>query len=185
MAPFYLHDHLVAQIEQVSKSAQKGEHARIVLKMNSLTDERLAQALIGAGKHGVKIDVIVRGACILPSHVPGHSDNISVRSIIGRFLEHSRVFYFAQGEDECLYLSSADWMNRNMLRRIEIAWPINDPVLRQRIIDECLLAYMGDTQDAWELNGDGIYHEVKNSVPSSQMTHSAQDALMNRYREKK
>ena len=185
MAPFYLHDHLVAQIEQVSKAAQKGKHARIVLKMNSLTDERLAQALIDAGKHGAKIDVIVRGACILPSHVPGHSDNISVRSIIGRFLEHSRVFYFAQGEDESLYLSSADWMNRNMLRRIEIAWPINDPVLRQRIVDECLLAYMGDTQDAWELNGDGIYHEVKNSVPSSQLTHSAQDALMNRYRAKK
>jgi len=185
MAPFYLHDHLVDAVARVAKAAQMGEHARIVLKMNSLTDERLAQALIDAGKNGAKIDVIVRGACILPSQVPGHSENIVVRSIIGRFLEHSRVFYFAHGEIESLYLSSADWMNRNMLRRIEIAWPVNDPVLRQRIIDECLLAYMGDTQDAWILGGDGTYHEIKNSFPKGQITHSAQDALMSRYRAKK
>ena len=153
--------------------------------MNSLTDERLAHALINAGREGVKIDVIVRGACILPAQVPRQSENIRVRSIIGRFLEHSRVFYFACGEVESLYLSSADWMNRNMLRRIEIAWPVNDPLLRQRIIDECLLAYLGDTQDAWELDGKGIYHQVKDRLPVKQMTHSAQEALMNRYHSKK
>ena len=185
MAPFYLHDHLVSAIEQVGESARKGEHARIVLKMNSLTDERLAQALVHAGRAGAKIDVIVRGACILPAQVSGHSENIRVRSIIGRFLEHSRVFYFAKGEVESLYLSSADWMNRNMLRRIEIAWPVNDPTLRQRIVDECLLAYLGDTQDAWELDGKGIYHQVKDRLQLNHKTHSAQEALMNRYRAKK
>ncbi len=90
----------------------------------------------------MQIDLIVRGACILPAQVPGLTDNIRVRSIIGRFLEHSRVFYFRCGEDEELYLSSADWMNRNMLRRVEMAWPVTDPQLRQRIIDECLVAYL-------------------------------------------
>ncbi len=185
MAPFYLHDHLVSAIEQVADSARRGEHARIVLKMNSLTDERLAQALVDAGRAGAKIDVIVRGACILPAQVSGHSENIRVRSIIGRFLEHSRVFYFARGEVESLYLSSADWMNRNMLRRIEIAWPVNDPILRQRVVDECLLAYLGDTQDAWELDGQGIYHPVKDGLQINHKTHSAQEALMNRYRAKK
>ncbi|NCV32405.1 MAG: hypothetical protein EBW05_05655, partial [Betaproteobacteria bacterium] len=86
------------------------------------------------------------------------TDNIRVRSIIGRFLEHSRVFYFRSGDKEDLYLSSADWMNRNMMRRIEIAWPIWDPILRQRIIDECLVAYLYDTSDAWLLESDGHYH---------------------------
>jgi polyphosphate kinase len=83
-----------------------------------------------------------------------------VRSVIGRFLEHSRVFYVRQGEDESLYLSSADWMNRNMLRRIELAWPVTDPALRQRLIDECLVAYLHDGRDAWDLGADGIYRRV-------------------------
>jgi polyphosphate kinase len=93
------------------------------------------------------------------------TDNIRVRSIIGRFLEHSRVFYFRTGNDESLYLSSADWMNRNMLRRVEVAWPVEDPVLRQRVIDECLVAYLHDTEDAWNMNADGHYSRAMPAKP--------------------
>jgi len=88
---------------------------------------------------------------MLPARVPGVTDNIRVRSIIGRFLEHSRVFYFRIDGQEQLYLSSADWMNRNMLRRVELAWPVKDAKLRQRIVDECLVAYLHDDRDAWDL----------------------------------
>jgi polyphosphate kinase len=183
VAPFYLHDKIVASIAGVAKAAKQGQYARIVIKMNALTDERLAKALVEAAQAGANVDVIVRGACILPAQVPGLTENIKIRSIIGRFLEHSRVFYFGKGTEESLYLSSADWMNRNMMRRIEIAWPIEDPVLRQRIIDECLLAYEYDTQDAWQLNSEGRY--VKVSDLQNGPTHSAQNALMLRYKEKK
>jgi polyphosphate kinase len=137
------------------------------------------RALIKAGQCGVKIDLIVRGACMLPAQVPGVTDNIRVRSVIGRFLEHSRVFYFGCGDDETLYLSSADWMNRNMLRRVELAWPVNDPVIRQRIIDECLVAYLHDGRDAWDLQPDGTYRLVNPADPSQR--HGAQAALMARY----
>jgi polyphosphate kinase len=114
---------------------------------------------------------------MLPARVEGMSDNIRVRSVIGRFLEHSRVFYFRAGDKESLYLSSADWMSRNMTRRIELAWPVNDPALRQRIIDECLLAYLHDGRDAWDLAADGHYHRVGLTGAG----HSAQQALMQRY----
>jgi polyphosphate kinase len=116
---------------------------------------------------------------MLPARVPGVTDNIRVRSIIGRFLEHSRVFYFRLDDDEQLFLSSADWMNRNMLRRIELAWPIHDPKLRQRIIDECLVAYLHDSRDAWDLMPDGHYKRVKGA--GEPQGHGAQAALMARY----
>jgi polyphosphate kinase len=144
--------------------------------MNALTDEALILALIRAGHSGVKIDLIVRGACMLPAQVPGQTDNIRVRSIIGRFLEHSRVFYFGCDEVEELYLSSADWMNRNMMRRVELAWPVTDPVLRQRIVDESLVAYLHDGVDAWDLLPDGSYAKVR--PESKQRAHGAQAALM-------
>jgi polyphosphate kinase len=147
--------------------------------MNALTDEALMLALVRAGQCGVKIDLIVRGACMLPAQVPGVTDNIRVRSVIGRFLEHSRVFYFRCAGEETLYLSSADWMNRNMLRRVELAWPVIDPVLRQRIIDECLVAYLHDGVDAWDLQADGSYVRVHPSDPVKR--HGAQAALMARY----
>ena len=108
-------------------------------------------------------DLIVRGACMLRPGVTGHTENIKVRSIIGRFLEHSRIFYFRWGgpkSGESLYLSSADWMSRNMLRRVEVAWPIREPVMRQRIIDECLIPYLHDSLDAWELDSQGEYHRI-------------------------
>lgn len=179
LAPFHLQRKLVEQIEAVGAAAAAGKEARIVLKMNALTDEPLMQALVRAGRHGARIDLIVRGACMLPARLPGLTDNIRVRSIIGRFLEHSRVFYFNAGGDERLYLSSADWMNRNMLRRIELAWPVTDPQLRQRIIDECLVAYLHDERDAWDLQPDGSYRRAKRADDPA--APGAQAALMARH----
>jgi polyphosphate kinase len=176
-APFQLHSDLQARIAAVGEAAARGDFARIVIKMNALTDQPLIEALLEAGQKGAKIDLIVRGACMLPARVAGLSENIRVRSIIGRFLEHSRVFYFSAGTNESLYLSSADWMSRNMTRRIELAWPVTDPVLRQRIIDECLIAYLHDGRDAWDLAADGQYHRVGLTTPGP----GAQNALMQRY----
>ncbi len=179
MAPFYLHPNLVKKINSLGLAASKGQSTRIVAKMNSLTDEVLIQSLIRAGQNGVVIDLIVRGACMLPAQVPGLTDNIRVRSVIGRFLEHSRVFYFRHGSVEDLYLSSADWMTRNMVRRVEFAWPVTDPKQRQRIVDECLVAYLHDSVDAWEMGPDGAYTLVKPTGLKS--GHGAQNALMGRY----
>lgn len=174
MAPFYLHKRFVEKIDAVAAAAVQGQPGRIVAKMNALTDEALIQALIRAGQAGVKIDLVVRGACMLPAQRPGTTDNIRVRSIIGRFLEHARVFYFRSGDVEDVYLSSADWMNRNMFRRIELAWPVTDPVLKQRIIDECLVSEIHDGRDAWDMLPDGTYRRVDPKLPG----HSAQMALM-------
>ncbi len=179
LAPLHLQTKLIEKINFLGKAAAKGKDTRIVAKMNALTDEALMLALVKAGQSGVKIDLIVRGACMLPAQVPGVTDNIRVRSVIGRFLEHSRVFYFRCGSEESLLLSSADWMNRNMLRRVEMAWPVTDAALRQRIIDECLVAYLHDGVDAWDLQPDGTYKRVKTdpALPG----HGAQAALMARY----
>ncbi|MBC7604688.1 MAG: polyphosphate kinase 1, partial [Ramlibacter sp.] len=179
LAPFHLHRKLIERVDALAEAAARGSKARIVLKMNALTDVSLMQALVRAGQKGVSIDLIVRGACMLPARVPGVTDNIRVRSIIGRFLEHSRVFYFRLDEDEQLYLSRADWMNRNMLRRVELAWPVNDPALRQRIVDECLVACLLDERDAWDLMADGHYKRVKGA--GDPKARSAQAALMARY----
>jgi polyphosphate kinase len=143
-----------------------------------VTDPVLIQGLVEAGRAGAQIDLIVRGACTLAPGVPGATEHLRVRSIIGRFLEHSRVFYFRWGADErheAVYLSSADWMSRNMVRRIELAWPVNDPAMRQRVIDECLVPYLHDARDAWELLPDGSYRRIGTQGPS------AQQALMQRY----
>ena len=164
LAPFHLQRKLIEKINAVADAASSGKPARIVVKMNALTDEALMLALVKAGQQGVKIDLIVRGACMLPAQVSGVTDNIRVRSVIGRFLEHSRVFYFLVDGVEELYLSSADWMNRNMMRRIELAWPVTDASLRQRVIDECLVAYLHDGVDAWDLQSDGNYSRVKPQI---------------------
>jgi len=161
IAPFHLHRSLIEWVDKTAASAVAGVASRIVLKMNTLTDEKLMEALVRAGQAGVQIDLIVRGACMLPAQRAGFTDNIRVRSIIGQFLEHSRVFYFASGDHEVLYLSSADWMNRNMLRRVELAWPVEDVALRTRIINECLVAYLQDNVDAWVLDGEGQYKRVQ------------------------
>jgi polyphosphate kinase len=177
-APFQMHKRMLRHIRQVGEAAASGKPARIVAKLNSLTDPGLIHALIEAGRAGASIDLVVRGACMLPPGVPGFTDNIRVRSIVGRFLEHSRILYFRWGpgaDDEQLYLSSADWMSRNMFRRVEIAWPVRDAALRQRVIDEALVPYLHDTADAWELEGSGRYRRVGEGGPS------AQQALMQRY----
>jgi len=177
-APFGLHARMLAIVARVSAAARSGQTARIVLKLNALTDPTLIDALLDAGRAGAQIDLIVRGACLLPSDAPGLRDKIRVRSIIGRFLEHTRVLYFRWGPgeaDEALYLSSADWMSRNMFRRIEVAWPLDDARLRQRVIDECLVPYLHDRLDAWEQQADGSYRRVAEAGVS------AQQALMGLY----
>jgi polyphosphate kinase len=179
LAPLQLHRKMIELIQALGTAAASGKDTRLIAKMNALTDEGLMRAMIKAGQQGVKIDLIVRGACMLPAQVPGLTENIRVRSIIGRFLEHSRVFFFRNGDEEALYLSSADWMNRNMFGRIELAWPVNDPALRQRIIDECLVSYLHDTQDAWDLLPDGTYKRTA-LLPRSRKQ-SAQVALMALY----
>jgi polyphosphate kinase len=179
LAPFHLQRRLIELIDLVGVAASTGLEGRIVLKMNALTDEPLMEALLRAGRRGARIDLLVRGACMLPAQVPGLSENIRVRSVIGRFLEHTRVFYFRAGHEEHLYLASADWMNRNMLRRVELAWPILDAELRQRVIDECLVAYLHDHRDAWDLQPDGSYRRVKGAEEPS--GNGAQAALMARY----
>ncbi len=177
-APFVLHRRLVRHIGQVADAARAGRPARIVAKFNALTEPALIRALIDAGRAGASIDLIVRGACMLPPGIAGETDRIRVRSVIGRFLEHSRIMYFRWGdgdEDEALYLSSADWMGRNMFRRIELAWPVRDARMRQRVIDECLVPYLHDRRDAWVLRADGSYQRVDTAGVS------AQQALMARY----
>jgi polyphosphate kinase len=177
-APFTLHKQTLRLVEQVAQAARDGQPARIVAKVNALTDVPLIDALIAASQAGASIDLIVRGACMLPPGIPGQTDRIRVRSVVGRLLEHSRVLYFRWGsrdDDEALYLSSADWMSRNMFRRIEVAWPVRDAKMRQRVIDECLVPYLHDRQDAWELRADGEYERVGQDGPS------AQRALMERY----
>ena len=178
LAPFNMHSRMMEYLAQVEQAALAGRPARVVLKINALTDLELIQALLRVSQAGVKIDLIVRGACMLPPGLPGISDNIVVRSVVGRFLEHTRICYFRWGPgegDEALYLSSADWMSRNMFRRIEVAWPVLDERLRQRVIDEALLPYLHDSLDAWQLGPDGRSSRV------SDQGRSAQQALMRRY----
>jgi len=157
VAPFNLHKHMLSKIRAAELAAKAGKPARIILKMNALTDEMLVRALVRAGRAGVEIDLILRGACILPVDAKGLDGRIRVRSIIGRLLEHSRVFYFKIDDVECMWLSSADWMNRNMMRRVEIAWPITDAKNRARILQECCQVYLDDNHDAWLLQADGTY----------------------------
>ena len=177
VAPFHLHARMQRWIAQAAAAAAQGKDARIILKMNALTDQVLIEALMDAGQAGVRIDLIVRGACMLPAGIQGQTDNIRVRSVIGRFLEHSRVFYFRADQQEALFLSSADWMNRNMMRRVEVAWPVEDPLLRQRLIDECLTAYLLDQRDAWDMQADGHYDPVRRAGRKP----GAQQALLSRY----
>jgi polyphosphate kinase len=183
-APFVLHRRLLRHLRQVADAARDGRRARVVVKINALTDVALIEALVAAAQAGAEVDLIVRGACMLPPGVPGQTERIRVRSIVGRFLEHSRVIYFAWGDgddDEVLYLSSADWMSRNMFRRIEVAWPVRERAMRQRVIDECLVPYLRDTRDAWELQADGRYLRVQPAAGSPARGHSAQQSLMALY----
>ena len=164
VAPFNLHRQMLTKIKSAELAAKAGKPAHIILKMNALTDEALVVALVKAGRAGVEIDLIIRGACILPVDAQGLEGRIRVRSIIGRLLEHSRVFYFKVQDAEQMWLSSADWMNRNMMRRVEIAWPIIDAENRARILQECCQLSLDDTQDAWQLLLGGEYQPVASLI---------------------
>jgi polyphosphate kinase len=177
LAPFALQKEFIRAIRNEAKIARAGRPARIIAKMNALIDESVIRALYSASEDGVKIDLIVRGACTLKPGVPGISTNIRVRSIIGRFLEHSRVFYFRNDLAHDVYLSSADWMNRNLFRRIEVAFPILDKTLKQRVINEGLNPYLKDNINSWELESDGAY--LKRKPRARQPAFSAQQFLMN------
>ncbi len=161
MAPFTLHKHVLAAIAREADWVRQGKPARIIAKMNALIDEATITALYEASCAGVRIDLIVRGACALRPGVKGLSENITVRSIIGRLLEHSRIYYFRNGGEDDVYLSSADWMGRNLFRRIEVAWPVLDPKLKRRVLDEGLKPYLEDNAEAWVLDAEGRYQQPK------------------------
>jgi len=174
MAPFTMHRNLLAALAAEVKLAQAGKPARVIAKMNALTDEATVQALYTASQAGVKIDLIVRGACALRPGIKGLSDNIRVRSIVGRFLEHHRIYYFRNGGKARVYLSSADWMGRNLFQRIEVAWPVLEPKLARRVIDEGLKPYLADTRDAWVLQPSGTYKPPRGGAKAR----SAQQQLL-------
>jgi polyphosphate kinase len=159
-SPFTLHETMMALIAAEAENARKGQKARIMAKMNSLLEPEIINALYDASRAGVKVDLVVRGACALRPGVPGMSEHLRVRSIIGRFLEHSRVFYFHAGGEDKVYLSSADWMDRNFFRRVEIAFPILDKTLKRRVISESFTIALRDNQRAWRGLPDGTYAKV-------------------------
>jgi polyphosphate kinase len=156
-SPFTLHPKLVHAIRAEAEHARAGKKARIVAKMNALLEPTVIAELYEASQAGVKIDLIVRGVCSLQPGVPGLSENITVRSIVGRFLEHHRIYYFYDDGREQVYLSSADWMDRNFFRRVEVAFPVNNRRLKRRVIAEGLSAFLGDNQSAWLMQSDGHY----------------------------
>ncbi len=156
-APFTLHARVMSAIAAEAQIAAAGRPAHIIARMNALLEPQVIEALYAASQAGVRIDLIVRGVCALRPQVPGLSDNIRVRSVIGRFLEHSRVFYFhADGRDD-VYLSSADWMYRNFFRRIETCFPVLDRKLRERVMREGLRIYLKDSASTWIMSASGDY----------------------------
>ena len=160
-APFTMLEQLVHHIRAETKAAKRGKKAHIIGKMNALLEPTIIEELYKASQAGVKIDLIVRGVCALRPGVKGLSENIKVRSIVGRFLEHHRIYYFYAGGEEVLYLSSADWMERNLLRRVEVAFPVKDIKLKQRVIQEGLMILLKDNASAWLMKSDGTYTKSK------------------------
>ena len=175
ISPFSLHDRIIAAIKREANYARAGERAHIIAKMNALIEPRVIEALYRASQAGVKIDLIVRGVCTLRPGIPGLSENIRVRSVIGRFLEHSRIFYFLSRGEENVYLSSADWMGRNFFGRIELCFPVLDRQVKERVIQEGLRPYLADNSQAWEMDSDGNYQRRKSR---GRIPRSAQEQLM-------
>jgi len=181
LAPFTMHRRVLDMIRREARNAKEGKPARIKAKMNALTEEGVIRALHAAAQAGVEIDLIVRGACALRPGVPGVSENIRVRSVLGRFLEHHRIWYFENAGDPEVWLASADWMGRNLFRRIEVAFPILDPVLKRRVVDEGLDTYLAEDADAWHLGADGSW--TRNAVSAKDRRASAQSQLLERMRD--
>ena len=175
-SPFTLHSGLLSRIAREAQLAAAGRPGRIVAKMNALNEPQVVRALYRASQAGVRIDLIVRGACTLRPGVPGVSDNIRVRSIVGRFLEHSRVYWFGNDGRPEMFCSSADWLERNLLRRVETCFPILDPALAGRIEREVLQNCLADNLNAWELGADGAYRRCEPAP--GEAPHSAQQALL-------
>ncbi|MEX1829060.1 polyphosphate kinase 1 [Luteibacter sp. CQ10] len=178
-SPFTLYSSVMGKIEREIAHAEAGRPARIVAKLNALNEAHVVEALYRASRAGVSIDLIIRGACTLRPGIPGVSDNIRVRSIVGRFLEHSRVYWFANDGEPELYCASADWMERNLMRRIEIGVPILEPALAERVYAETLDNYLRDNTQAWLLGADGRY--TRSEPATGEAPHSAQQALLARY----
>ncbi len=157
ISPFSLHANILLAVQNETKLAKAGKPTQIIAKMNSLVEPQVIEALYAASQAGVKIDLIVRGMCALRPGVPGLSENIRVRSVIGRLLEHHRIFYFRNNGQEDLFLSSADWMERNFFRRIETCIPVLDKRLKARVIKEGLRTYLADNVQAWDMDSNGEY----------------------------
>jgi len=177
-SPFTLHGGMLERIAREAEHARAGRKGLIRAKMNALIDRQVIEALYAASQAGVTIELIVRGVCSLRPGVPGLSENIRVRSVMGRFLEHPRVFYFHNDGDDELFLSSADWMPRNFFARVEACFPIDLPEIKKRVMDEALDLYLADNSGAWTLKADGSYERVRrhhNAKPRS-----AQQILMER-----
>ena len=158
-APFSLHRELLAKIEREARHAAAGRPARIIAKLNSLTEPLIIRALYQASRAGVEVDLIVRGVCCLRPGIAGVSGRIRVRSIIGRFLEHSRVYCFDNDGDREIYCGSADWMDRNLFRRVEVAFPLQSAEMRARVAADIAL-YLADDTQAWTLDAQGVYSRV-------------------------
>jgi polyphosphate kinase len=174
-APFTLADHVLQAIAREADIARAGRKAYIAAKVNALLEPRVIDALYQASQAGVKIDLIVRGVCALRPGVPGLSESIRVRSVIGRFLEHSRIYHFhADGADE-VWLASADWMRRNLFRRVEVAFPVRDRRLKARVLSEGIAVHLRDNTSGWVMDSEGVYTR---RVPRGARSVNSQKALL-------
>ncbi|WP_296237397.1 polyphosphate kinase 1 [Psychrobacter sp. UBA5136] len=175
-APFTLHEKLMSFIDDEIAHAKAGKRAHIIVKVNALTERRLIDKLYDASQAGVKIELILRSMCCLRPQVKGLSENITVRSVIGRFLEHTRIYYFYNDGDERLYCGSADWMDRNLFHRVEVAFPIEDKKLFKQIYQDGLINYLQDNTQAWTLDGNGVWQQLQ--PVADETPHIAQEHLL-------
>jgi polyphosphate kinase len=180
VSPVNLRDRLESLIRREIDHQIQGKRGHLVLKMNALVDHQIIRLLYQASQAGVKIDLLVRGICCLRPGIPNISDKIQVTSVVGRFLEHSRIYYFHNGGDEEVYLGSADMMPRNLDRRVEVLFPLEDPALIQHVKDEILAVYLADSVKAREMRSDGSY--VRKHAARGGQTVNTQNVLIERSR---
>ena len=174
-APFTLHDSLIKLIERETDQAAQGKASGITIKVNAISEPKIIRALYKASQSGVPIQLIVRGICSIRPGVPGVSETIKVRSILGRFLEHSRIYWFHNNGEDQIYASSADWMSRNLLNRVETCFPIEDAKLIERVKSEMEL-YLADNCQSWQMDSEGNYHLNQPNEDESRI--SAQQTLL-------
>ena len=179
-APFTLHTQLINYIDNEIVNAKAGKPAQIIVKVNALTEMQLINKLYEASQAGVQIDLIIRSICSLRPGLPGLSENIRVRSIVGRFLEHTRVYYFSNNGNARVYCSSADWMDRNLFNRVEACFPVEDEALKKRIYQQGLLNYLKDNQQSWLLQGDGTW--LRAQLQEGEKPHNAQRILLDLFK---